>query len=112
MVAGGKDGKGVGSVMEGIGKREVGREGREGLKGRKGRGEARRRSAEGKTRRRGDGLGTAALFRAAVGQCGRMEQGAARVGRGRQFLRRRWKRGGIFYGGNGKNAVYIRSSMW
>lgn len=30
----------------------------------------------------------------------------------RQFLRRRWKKGGIFYDGDGKNAVYIRSSMW
>ena len=79
---------------------------------RTGRDEARRRSAEGKARRLGDELGTAALFRTAVGQCGRMEQGAARVGRERQFLRRRWKRGGIFYGGDGKNAVYIRSSMW
>lgn len=27
----------------------------------------------------------------------------------RQFLRRRWKRGGIFYDGDGKNAVYIQS---
>ena len=33
---------------------------------------ARRRSAEGKTRRLGAGLGTAALFRTAVGQCGRV----------------------------------------